>query len=192
MEIGSWKFETGSWKLEAGSWKVEVGSWKLASSVRWRLVKVSKALGAKGAGKESAAALREIRVVRTDRITDFTDLECWQLARKLRHEIYKITRAFPKFEQFNLVKHMREASLSVTSNIAEGYGRYHFQENLQFCRIARGSLCEIKDDLIAALDEGYIPFAVFEALLDLQEQAARSLNGYIRSTRRWLVEEENP
>jgi len=90
LEAGSWKFETGSWKLEEGYWK-------LASSVRWRLVTGSKALGAKGAGKESAAALREIRVVRTDRITDFTDLECWQLVRKLRHEIYKITRAFPKW-----------------------------------------------------------------------------------------------
>lgn len=152
---------------------------------------MSKAVGEKGAGKQSAAVLREIRVVRVDRIIDITDLECWQLARKLRHEIYKITRAFPKFEQFNLVKHMRVASVSVTSNIAEGYGRYHFQENLQFCRVARGSLCEIKDDLITSLDEGYISSEAFEKLVDLRAQAARSLNGYIRSTRRWMMNDDN-
>jgi four helix bundle protein len=117
-------------------------------------------------------------------------LECWQLARKLRHEIYRITRTFPKEEQFNLIKHLREAAVSVTSNIAEGFGRYHYQENLQFSRIARGSLCEIKDDLIASLDEGYIPFEAFDQILDLQEQSARSLNGYIRSTRRWMTNDE--
>jgi four helix bundle protein len=145
----------------------------------------------KATGSRTAEMFREIRVTRGGSVSDFTDLECWQLARKLRHEVYKITRTFPKSEQFNLVKHLREAAVSVTSNIAEGYGRYHYQENLQFCRIARGSLSEIKDDLIAALDEEYIPFTVFEALLDLQEQAARSLNGYIRSTRRWMVDEGN-
>ena len=143
--------------------------------------------GDQATGSRTAEMFREVRVTRSVSVSDFTDLECWQLARKLRHEVYKITRTFPKSEQFNLVKHLREAAVSVTSNIAEGYGRYHFQENLQFCRIARGSLCEIKDDLIAALDESYIPFAVFETLLELQEQAARSLNGYIRSTRRWMT-----
>ncbi|MBI3085306.1 MAG: four helix bundle protein [candidate division NC10 bacterium] len=62
---------------------------------------------------------------RTGPITDFTDLECWQLARKLRHEVYRITRTFPKSEEFNLVKQLRAASVSATSNIAEGFGRYH-------------------------------------------------------------------
>ncbi len=134
--------------------------------------------------------LREFQVPECGRIADFTDLECWQLARKLRHEVYRVTKAFPKSEEFNLVRQLRAASVSATSNIAEGYGRFHYQENLQFCRIARGSLCEIKDDLIASLDEGYITPEVFAELLDLQGQAARSLNGYIRSTRRWMANQE--
>jgi four helix bundle protein len=134
--------------------------------------------------------LREFSAPRSGPITDFTDLECWQLARKLRHEIYRITRSFPKSEEFNLGKQLRAACVSATSNIAEGFGRYHYQENLQFCRIARGSLSEIKDDLIASLDEGYISPEVFEELLALQGQAARSLNGYIRSTRRWMANQE--
>ncbi len=134
--------------------------------------------------------LREFQVPGRGRIADFTDLECWQLARRLRHEIYRITRSSPQSEAFKLVKQLRAASVSATSNIAEGFGRFHYQENLQFCRIARGSLCEIKDDLIASLDEGYITEEAFEELLDLQGQAARSLNGYIRSTRRWMANRE--
>ncbi len=135
--------------------------------------------------------LREFGAPRSGPITDFTDLECWQLARKLRHEVYKVTRTFPKSEEFNLIRQLRAAAVSATSNIAEGFGRYHYQENLQFCRIARGSLCEIKDDLIASLDEGYISLGVLESLLDLQVQAARSLNGYIRSTRRWMTDRDD-
>jgi four helix bundle protein len=137
-------------------------------------------------GARAAEGLRDFRAAPSGPITDFTELECWQLARELRHEIYRITRCFPKSEEFILVKQLRAACVSSTSNIAEGFGRFHYQENLQFCRIARGSLCEIKDDLIASLDEGYITAEVFEELLDLQGQAARSLNGYIRSTRRWM------
>ena len=139
----------------------------------------------------TAEVLRQFGTPRSGPITDFTELECWQLARKLRHEVYRITKAFPKSEEFNLVRQLRAASVSATANIAEGYGRFHYQENLQFCRIARGSLCEVKDDLIASLDEGYITPEVFEELLDLQGQAARSLNGYIRSTRRWMAGRED-
>ncbi len=134
--------------------------------------------------------MREFRAARNGPITDFTELECWQLARRLRHAVYRVTRAFPKSEEFNLVRQLRAASVSATSNIAEGFGRFHYQENLQFCRIARGSLCEIKDQLIASFDEGYLTCETFEELMNLQAQAARSLNGYIRSTRRWMTNRE--
>jgi hypothetical protein len=55
--------------------------------------------------------------------------------------------------------------------------------------VARGSLCEIKDDLITSLDEGYLSSEAFETLVDLHAQAARSLTGYIRSTRRWMADD---
>lgn len=51
---------------------------------------------------------------------------------------------------------MRRASRSVTYNIAEGYGRFHYKENIQFCRTSRGSLYELLDQLITANDENYI------------------------------------
>jgi four helix bundle protein len=62
----------------------------------------------------------------------------------------------PKEEKFNLDIQIRKASVSSTSNTAEGYGRYHYQEGIQFYRISRGSLFELKDHLISCYDIGYI------------------------------------
>ena len=67
-----------------------------------------------------------------------------------------MTKKFPKEELYCLVSQIRRAAISVHSNVAEGYGRYNFQENIQFCRIARGSINEVLDQLYAALDEKYI------------------------------------
>ena len=74
---------------------------------------------------------------------------------------------------------MRRASRSITHNIAEGYGRYHYQENAQFCRTARGSAYEILDQLIVSLDEKYISKEKYEALKALTTNCIKILNGYI-------------
>jgi four helix bundle protein len=71
-------------------------------------------------------------------IKDFIDLECWKLARQVRMEVYKIVKILPPEEKFDLGSQMRKAAVSSTSKIAEGHGRYHFQENIRFCRISRG------------------------------------------------------
>ena len=78
---------------------------------------------------------------------------------------------------------MRKAAVSSTSNIAEGHGRYHFQENIRFCRISRGSLYEIRDQLITCFDEKYITRDHFSRVYELAIQAAKTLNGYIRYLR---------
>lgn len=70
-------------------------------------------------------------------IKDFTDLECWKLARQVRIEVYKIVKLLPPEEKYDLASQMRKAAVSTISNIAEGHGRYHFQENIRFCRISR-------------------------------------------------------
>ena len=77
----------------------------------------------------------------------FEELEVYQLARELRKEIYSLTKKLPVEEKFNLAGQMRRAATSLTNNIAEGHGRYHYQENIQFCRQSRGSLMELIDDL---------------------------------------------
>ena len=89
-------------------------------------------------------------------------LDVWQKAKELRKDISKLTKTFHEEEKFRLVNQMIRASRSVTANISEGYGRFHYQENIQFCRQARGSLFELFDHLTVALDEKYIKENVFK------------------------------
>jgi four helix bundle protein len=86
----------------------------------------------------------------------FMDLDVWKAARELRKKFYEIARRLPAEEKFGLVSQMRRAAVSVTNNIAEGHGRYHYQENIQFLRHSRGSLEELLDDLTVCSDEQYL------------------------------------
>lgn len=74
---------------------------------------------------------------------------------------------------------MLRAARSTTHNIAEGFGRYHYQENIQFCRQSRGSLFELKDQLICSLDEGFITEEDKDKGTVLIDKALTLLNGYI-------------
>ncbi|GBE39707.1 hypothetical protein BMS3Bbin08_02338 [bacterium BMS3Bbin08] len=116
----------------------------------------------------------------SDTKSTFEDLEIWQLARKLRREISTLVKTFPSEEKYRLSDQMIRASRSVTANIAEGYGRYHFQENIQFCRQSRGSLYETIDHLTVALDEGYIENIAFDDFKEKVFVIIRKLNGYIK------------
>jgi four helix bundle protein len=109
----------------------------------------------------------------------FEDLEIWQLARELRREISALVKTFPPEEKYRLADQMIRASRSVTANIAEGYGRYHYQENIQYCRQSRGSLFEMIDHMTVALDEGYIAGDRFESLKERISIVIKKLNGYI-------------
>lgn len=115
-----------------------------------------------------------------NKIRNFEDLECWKVGTELRRFVSQLVKTFPKEEQFDLTSQMKRASRSVTHNIAEGYGRFHYQENIQFCRQARGSLYELIDQFIVAFDEKYI---TNEELIKGKEQINKSLallNGYIK------------
>ena len=85
----------------------------------------------------------------------------------------------PKEEKYNLDYQIRKASVSITSNIPEGYGRFHYQEGIQFYRISRGSLFELKDHLISCYDIGYIGNELKKEGEKLIEAAKITLNGYI-------------
>ena len=97
----------------------------------------------------------------------------------MRMAVAEIAKTFPKIEQYALQDNLKRAARSVTNNIAEGYGRFHYQENAQFCRMARGSLYEILDHLIMAVDEGYIHQETYEKLKKQIEITTTLLNGYI-------------
>ena len=85
----------------------------------------------------------------------FMDLVVWQRAVQLSTEIYRLTASYPKSEQFGLVNQMRRASVSIASNIAEGYGRTTRGEYLQFLGHARGSKCELQTQLVIAKSLGF-------------------------------------
>lgn len=74
---------------------------------------------------------------------------------------------------------MRRASRSVTHNIAEGYGRFHYKENAQYCRMSRGSLYELLDQVITAQDEEYIDNNLYEELRLMIMECIKILNGFI-------------
>jgi len=111
-------------------------------------------------------------------IRDFKNLDVWQVAR----EMYKVARTLPDFEKFALGTQIRRAASSVTANIAEGFGRFSYQENAQFCRQARGSLFELRDHLTTCTDQDYIDVKESQRLDTMAQRVAQLLNGYLRST----------
>ncbi len=119
----------------------------------------------------------------TGPVRDFTDLQVWQLARELRKLLYGLIRNFPAEEKFVLSPQLRRAAISITANIAEGFARYSYQENIQFCRLARGSAFEVRDHLTTALDQRYLTLEQHRDADYLSQRVVQTLNGYIRSTK---------
>ncbi|MDD4990937.1 MAG: four helix bundle protein [Paludibacter sp.] len=106
-------------------------------------------------------------------------METWKECRKLRIQISQLVKVFPTEEKYRLVDQIVRSSRSVTANIAEGHGRFHFQENIQFCRQARGSLTETLEHLICALDESYITTEQLNNYRIQYGLCLKLLNGYI-------------
>lgn len=123
-------------------------------------------------------------------MNSFQDLETWKQARQFRNEIRNTVNGFPNEEKFKLTDQAIRSSRSITANIAEGFGRYHHQENIQFCRTARGSLNETLDHMICAFDCGYISDEQLKALLEMHDTCLRMLNGYIAYLKRAKEEQK--
>lgn len=114
------------------------------------------------------------------KIKTFEDLKVWKCARKLQKKISNLVKSFPRKEQYRFTDQMVRSSRSVGRNIAEGYGRYHHQENIQFCRQSRGSLFELLNDLITAFEKNYIDRKELKIYREDIDDCQRLLNGYIR------------
>ena len=115
-----------------------------------------------------------------EKFGDFRDLEVWKQCREIRREVWNLTKTFPREEKYRLSDQMIRSSRSATDCIAEGYGRFHYQENIQFCRQSRGSLFELMNQFDTALDCEYVDENYFNKLIDKIQNAIRTLNGYIR------------
>jgi four helix bundle protein len=113
-------------------------------------------------------------------IKTFQDLNVWKKARTVRNGISNLSNNLPEEEKYRLKDQLIRASRSVTANIAEGYGRFHYQENIQFCRQARGSLYELLDHLSCGVDEGLLSYEEVKDLKKAIHNCIQLLNGYIR------------
>lgn len=113
------------------------------------------------------------------KVVTFEDLDVWKKAREVRLFVWTICKKLPAEEKFGLSSQAKRSARSITNNIAEGYGRYFYQENIQFCRIARGSLQETLDHMIIAVDEELINTEELKAFRLLYDECLRLLNGYI-------------
>jgi len=116
----------------------------------------------------------------SSKIKSFTDLYSWQEGHKLVLEVYKNTKNFPDDEKFGLTNQIRRAAVSITSNVAEGFGRSGKQEKKNFYSTALGSLAEVQNQLLAARDLGYITNETFKELADKTVAIDKMLNGLIK------------
>lgn len=115
-----------------------------------------------------------------EKIKSFTDLDVWQEGHKLVLMIYKIVNGFPDKERFVLIPQLLRSVISVTSNIAEGFGKVSFKEKIYFYNISRGSLSELLNQLLIARDLKYIKMEVFEKISEQIVSVHMLLNGSIR------------
>ena len=121
----------------------------------------------------------------------FEDLEIYKAAREFRKKIYSLAKKLPEYEKYNLAGQMRRAAVSLTNCIAEGHGRFHYQENIQFLRQSRGSLEEIIDDMNVCIDESYADLDRLNKLKQEGYIVLKRLNGYIKYLRKCKDEMED-
>lgn len=114
----------------------------------------------------------------------FEDMEVWQLSRRLVKEVYRVSNLSPFSRDFGLRDQIRRASISVLSNISEGFERSGNREFAHFLFLAKGSAGELRAQLYAAFDQSYLCEADFQNLLKSSELIARQLSGLIKYLQR--------
>jgi len=116
-------------------------------------------------------------------IREFKDIVAWQKAHELTVNIYKHTKDFPREEQFGLTNQIRRASVSIASNIAEGFGRRTGPDRVHFYDMARGSLHEVQAQLLIAKDVGFMELDIFTGLEQASIECHKLLTGLINKTK---------
>ena len=117
------------------------------------------------------------------KITSFTDLIAWREAHGLSVYIYKLTDIFPK-NSFSLIDQMRRCSVSISSNIAEGFSRQSKKEKIQFYYTSKGSLTELQNQLLLARDVGFLPRTDFDRAAQKTIIVSKLLTGLIKSLKK--------
>ena len=116
-------------------------------------------------------------------IKSFEELPVWKDARKFANKIYNLTKKFPKEENYGLTSQITRATVSIGSNIAEGFDRYSKKDFIRFLIIARGSISEVQNNLYIALDLKYINQNDFQEAYALAKDLGKQINGFIKYLR---------
>ena len=122
------------------------------------------------------------------KVTTYRDLEVWKTSMDLVEAIYKISRYFPKDERFSLTDQIRRASVSVPSNIAEGWGRSRTKEYLHHIAFACGSLMEVETQLIIAVRLDYAKKEDAAPVWELTSRTGKMLNRLKVALEKKLIE----
>jgi len=113
-------------------------------------------------------------------IKKFEELESWKKARKLANTVYEATSTGRFARDFGLKDQIRRASISILSNIAEGFERGGDKEFLQFLAVAKGSCGEVRAQLYVAVDQGYLSQDLFEVLSNNADEIGRLISGLMK------------
>lgn len=114
-------------------------------------------------------------------VQTFRDVVAWQKAHQLVLSVYRLAQKFPHFETYDLASQLRRASVSVASNIVEGFKRKGKGDSRYFYNVAEASLEEVKYQLLIAKDLHYIELFEYEESATLAGEVGRILNGWIKS-----------
>lgn len=121
------------------------------------------------------------------KINSFKDLKIWQKSIVLINQTYSLSNNFPSNEKFGLTSQINRASVSVASNIAEGWGRESKKSFIQFLRISRGSLFELDTLLIIAVNQNYLNDSDYDQLLMQINEIGKMINSLIFSIEKKLI-----
>jgi len=117
------------------------------------------------------------------KIRSFTQLQAWKDSHSLVLLIYQATKLFPREELYGLTSQLKRAAVSISSNIAEGFGRQYYKEKIQFYFLSKGSLTEVQNQLLIARDIGYLEAKDFLALANQTVKVSKILAGLIKKSR---------
>jgi four helix bundle protein len=114
------------------------------------------------------------------KIRNFRDLEVWRIGKEIVMDVYKATALFPRDEAYGLAAQMRRASVSIPSNVAEGFNRFHNKEYRQLLFVALGSCAELETQMEISADLGYVERNIRDLLIEKLDHETRMLRNLIK------------
>ena len=114
-------------------------------------------------------------------VTTYKDLLIWQKGIEIVKEVYLLCKELPKEELYGLTSQIKRSSVSIPSNIAEGWGRNYTKSYIQFLKYSRGSLLELETQIIIAKELDFISTEMFAKIQNLITEESKMLNAFIKS-----------